>query len=522
MGLLTVSASNLISLNAGGLEKTLEQILEALQKQDAALKEQEEVLQAQSLRLDGIEGGSLALATSGEPAASNAALDLTGLEATIEELSRRLTFSEESQGEWSRRLLAVEQERGHRESLEKCVRSLEASQRATQESTLSAGNGFNRELQELRDTLYEELRRRCQAFESRVRVAEEKASECRRQAKAYRDTVDEREFSASEVQKTLRTIENSTKQALESSGQAMDVQKEATLLTRSFESQFQELESRLEQKVNDSVVDAMRSDLEMNGRVLQDAVKAVGQRLSAQEERLHTLEMTRQRSASVELRRRLGQDGRDRENAWREGAQEREESSHCLLCSNDRSTSPTTVLIGTDNTVYGHADPMPENSCGPPSLAGLRASLTRPRATVPSMRQGSPQVILSSSWEALPGRTAATSASTSSIQKGCVRRGGSDVRSKRIGDLVAYPKVEPDSRTSSRPSSATFPKTQTPSTRPSSAQSRGIRPSSAGAYRASPALEALSASSPSAGDLMLVASQSLPLLEKRSDGAETF
>jgi len=332
-------------------------------------------------------------------------------------------------------------------------------------------------------------------------VAEEKVAQCREEAKAVRETEDNRVYALSEVQSQLRKISRDSRQAVHSSDQVMGAQRENAVSHSGFEAQLEELEARVRVKASESVVESMRNDLELSTKVLQDAIKAVAQRISDQEDRLKGFESAPVRRTLVQdttaaVIQSLAQQGEHVEvvNASNEDA------THCLLCHNDRSMSPTRTLIGTDNQVYGYiaasGDLSTEGMIGETQLlSSLRASpnalqnFVRPRptpASIPSIPrpQSAPHArmhpeVVSTSWERQAGTTAAA---VSSMQRGGRRLSGRDVKSKKIGDLVAVESANSavGGRNSTLPASA-----QQRPARPTSAGT--VRPSSAGAVRSASA-----------------------------------
>jgi len=576
MGVLpAVNLSSLIALDVAGLTQALQQILETVQDQQNTLEYQKQALQTQSERLNAIEGmfgcredcgdgvetsGILeplqvaeadAIATADAQAASGTATPgsrspefgrsghhtsafgavssaiagVSALETSVEALAKRLALSEQHHTDAIRSFSLAEQsqadlvkqlaeERGSRESLEKSIASLQEAFRNQEAKSVESNKGF----EDLRRDLSEELRRSYQQFEARVRVAEEKASACRQEAKDFRGSEDGREYAISEVQSQLRRVQ-------QQAGQSQVVEAHSPISqSANFEAQIQELADMLRAKASESVVEAIRDDLEMSSQVLKDAVKAMGKRvsdisfvLSEQEERLRSVE-------SKPIRRTLIQDTEPNSN-WslpptseEKAHSQGDDSTHCLMCSNDRSLSPTRAIVGIDYNVYGHMDASAEYG-EPQLLSTLRGSpstlqnVVRPRPTPASI----PRSQNASHARLHPEVGANTAAAVSPVQK-LPLRPGRDVKSKKLSDLVAVDSVSTaNKKTLSRPSSA-----QQRPARPVSAGT--VRPSSAGVIRSTStaalgaAGESTSIAVAAAETQVLLASQSLPILERGEHG----
>jgi len=547
--------SNLIVLNAEGLEQRLEELQALLEAQEERLKSIEAELNinvtlvAHQDELKGRQSGSGDPGSehlgqhkgqqSGDPGSEHlgqrtpgadkspgvasdrsqgiASFDSWGsgqrMSAPMQELSRRLMQSQEQQAEYVQRVERLEQASQNVAELQRQVLEEQAARQSllsefrNLESRLNKGEASfgdaRADCLKCMEATQAEFKRSYKAFEARCTLSEEKASECRREARAVRDEHGGRDLELSELQQQVRSLHTWRSQSALDGSQVDGSTRDRSLMS-DVEAQITDLDSRMRAKASECVVEAMRQDLEQSGRAVQDAVKVLMQQMADQEDRLRGLETSAAQARSRDRR------GGDPSAAEEELQVDGDASSHCLLCHTAaRSVSPNRVILGSDNRIYGiAADP----SRGPPEAAELLASLaslssiagaraqnsSRPNRGPAISASRSGQQVLHSPW--VDGGSPGTSSAVTSNLRGMRRRQQQPACKGKLSDFVGDSSSMASAAASGR-------------TRPSSASSLGERGRRSGLPVARPA-----SASYERGRDVLGNSASLPTLD-RSDGA---
>jgi len=207
------------------------------------------------------------------------------------------------------------------------------------------------------------------------------------------------------------------------------------LLSHVSEEHLREFGRKLNSKASEAMMEEMRKDIEQSYRVMQESLRAVDARLNRQEEdarvRAHS-RSSRMRACPVET-------GLDDE--------EDEDDQHCLACHRHAKTTPASVLLGADGSVYQHAQQSQNEVVLLPNVGRVTV---QPRPTRPSIPQvHGPEQLANSSYEIADNHAAVTakrSASTRHKKVDCSNYSSS-------GSSTTY--HWQSSRPSTRPSSAT-------------------------------------------------------------------
>eukprot|EP00927_Polykrikos_kofoidii_P053774 TRINITY_DN48335_c0_g1_i1.p1 TRINITY_DN48335_c0_g1~~TRINITY_DN48335_c0_g1_i1.p1 ORF type:complete len:504 (-),score=101.04 TRINITY_DN48335_c0_g1_i1:150-1661(-) len=479
MGVTCPSLSNLVVIDAAGLQKILEQIFSELA--------------AQAIRVKGVEKkihdefGEDYVQHS-EAAAAKKATERAQIDAQLQKLEQRqLKAAEERAGllrqcqdavalcdRFSRELdgeVRARQEQGV--TLESQVKELQARQSELEEGACKA-----------REEVSREFVQQSKMLEARVRVAETKASECHREAKGYRNHDEEHDAALSRVERKLSTVEGQAKLAFDGSveAQAGVILNGPEHIAEKFKANLRDLEKDIRSKASAATMDAMRRDLEQTQRIARDAIEALVRKVNDQEERLTA-------SSNRETVRRVAvsQEDADTSSAQKSGC------SHCLVCgSSPCSPSREMQVEGVDGQMYGHSDMGNESTesfnfkvGGGNTAASSRLGgglVVRPSMTSPSIPRSStaPQIVCSTLGCGGNGAAAATAGAAPRLP----RCGGNLRKESRSSVCSALKRGSSDTELLTEGASPHWASSAS-STRPSSAGASRppSRPASAGAAR---------------------------------------
>jgi len=293
-------------------------------------------------------------------------------------------------------------------------------------------------LQDSRDHLCLELQQRAAALEARVNMAEAKVSDCNREVKAARNQGEDHVAALSRVEQQLENAKGPATggPAAQRRKSPNNSRSDDGLVSHVSEEHLREFGRKLNSKASEAMMEEMRKDMEQSYRVLQENLKVVDARLNRQEEdarvRAHSRSSLRMRACPAET----GLDDEDDED-----------DHHCLACHRQAKTTPASVLLGADGSVYQHAQQSQNEVVLLPNVGRVTV---QPRPTRPSIPQvHGPEQIVNSLYEAADTHAAVTakrSASTRHKKVDCSNYSSS-------GSSTTY--HWQSSRPSTRPSSAT-------------------------------------------------------------------